>query len=153
MEAAISDTLLTIATPFSHAFSPSMDLPFLVLLVCKLIYQMTRHCGYFLGHSSPLKKSRLRTQLLTSAEGMNTGDSCLTDHQSHSNFFSSQRQAMESLEANNGRSKFPTFSSAMGRLQRVKNLSCICQHGQDILTKQIPWSTQHNSLYSPSHWL
>lgn len=40
-----------------------------------------------------------------------------------------------SVEAYNGRSKFPTFSSAMDRLQRVKNLSCICQHGQNCSGK------------------
>lgn len=118
MEAATSDTLLTIATPFSHGFSPSMDLPFLVLLVCKLIYQMTRHCGYFLGHSSPLKKSRLRTQLLTSAEGMNTGDSCLTDHQSHSNFFSSQRQAMEFTGSTQWQKQIPHLLFCHGQITK-----------------------------------
>lgn len=40
-----------------------------------------------------------------------------------------------SLEAHSGKNKFPTFSSATDRLQRVKNLSCICQHGQDCSDK------------------
>lgn len=86
MEAAILGTLLTIATPLLMAFHLLLTCPSLYFWCVNSRYQVTRHCGYFLGHSSPLKKSWLRTQLLTSAEGMNTVASCLTDTNASKSF-------------------------------------------------------------------
>lgn len=156
MEAAISDSLLTTATPFLMAFH---FLPLLVLLVWKLRYQVTKHCGYFLGHSSPLKKSRLRTQLLTLAAGVNTADSCLTDinFSKSFQFFKLPETCSEvhwkhtMIEANSAPSLVPDYKGwktwAASASMDTTTLSSRRYHEPHT------WPTQHKSLYSAGHWL